>query len=329
MTQGRKKAPRHNDSDAKPEAFDLLLKRGLHKIYDDVANEPVPDELLKLIEEDRQEVKHGRPAWWSRLGHTRGRMIGLAVIASPFRSRRWRRQLGGRITRPYARTAQERAILLDGQQLAGYRAALSAGLEGTVHASLSRTIVRRAMRQRQWPMPYGRYRAPSLPHLRSERARSSAKIGPQVTLPPRPYPWVDQVRGARADCDRQIWVRTAAPPSQSAAPAMARSWSPCCPPAVAGPHRDPVGSNSATGDAVWLLNEDGAMTRLSRRSGRCAAGVEHDGRRSWRPRTDRRAGPVGTRGAALRLRHDGPAQAVGDWSLPPRPAASTSGPSVN
>ena len=37
----------------KPEAFDLWLKRGLHKIYDDVANEPIPDELLKLIEEDR------------------------------------------------------------------------------------------------------------------------------------------------------------------------------------------------------------------------------------------------------------------------------------
>jgi hypothetical protein len=34
-------------------AFDVWLKRGLHKIYDDVANEPIPDELLKLIEEDR------------------------------------------------------------------------------------------------------------------------------------------------------------------------------------------------------------------------------------------------------------------------------------
>jgi len=34
-------------------AFDVWLKRGLHKIYDDVANEPIPEELLKLIEEDR------------------------------------------------------------------------------------------------------------------------------------------------------------------------------------------------------------------------------------------------------------------------------------
>ena len=34
-------------------AFDLWLQKGLHELYDKVANEPVPDELLKLIEEDR------------------------------------------------------------------------------------------------------------------------------------------------------------------------------------------------------------------------------------------------------------------------------------
>jgi hypothetical protein len=34
-------------------AFDIWLKRGLQKIYGEVANEPVPEELLKLIEEDR------------------------------------------------------------------------------------------------------------------------------------------------------------------------------------------------------------------------------------------------------------------------------------
>ena len=38
---------------AKTEAFDLWLKRGLHKIYDDVTNEPIPDDLRKLIEDDR------------------------------------------------------------------------------------------------------------------------------------------------------------------------------------------------------------------------------------------------------------------------------------
>ena len=40
---------------AKPEPFDLWLKRGLHQIYDDVANEPIPDDLRKLIEDDRKK----------------------------------------------------------------------------------------------------------------------------------------------------------------------------------------------------------------------------------------------------------------------------------
>jgi hypothetical protein len=35
-------------------AFDVWLNRGLHQLFDDVANEPIPDELLKLIEEDRE-----------------------------------------------------------------------------------------------------------------------------------------------------------------------------------------------------------------------------------------------------------------------------------
>jgi hypothetical protein len=35
-------------------AFDLWLQKGLHEIYDQVAREPIPDELLKLIEEDRK-----------------------------------------------------------------------------------------------------------------------------------------------------------------------------------------------------------------------------------------------------------------------------------
>ncbi len=34
-------------------AFDLWLQRGLHKMFDDVASEPIPPDLLKLIEDDR------------------------------------------------------------------------------------------------------------------------------------------------------------------------------------------------------------------------------------------------------------------------------------
>ena len=36
-------------------AFDLWLKRGLHQIYDDVAREPIPEDLLRLIQEDRKK----------------------------------------------------------------------------------------------------------------------------------------------------------------------------------------------------------------------------------------------------------------------------------
>jgi hypothetical protein len=36
-------------------AFDLWLQKGLHEIYDKVASEPIPEELLKLIEEDRKK----------------------------------------------------------------------------------------------------------------------------------------------------------------------------------------------------------------------------------------------------------------------------------
>jgi hypothetical protein len=35
-------------------AFDIWLHKGLHEIYDKVAREPIPEELLKLIEEDRK-----------------------------------------------------------------------------------------------------------------------------------------------------------------------------------------------------------------------------------------------------------------------------------
>lgn len=34
-------------------AFDLWLQQKLHQFYDSVAEEPLPPELLRLIEEDR------------------------------------------------------------------------------------------------------------------------------------------------------------------------------------------------------------------------------------------------------------------------------------
>lgn len=36
-------------------AFDVWLNRGLHQLFDDVAKEPIPDELLKLILDDKNK----------------------------------------------------------------------------------------------------------------------------------------------------------------------------------------------------------------------------------------------------------------------------------
>lgn len=54
----RKPATTANSTAAKKpgdNAFDTWLKEGLHKIFDDVAREPIPQDLLKLIEEHRDK----------------------------------------------------------------------------------------------------------------------------------------------------------------------------------------------------------------------------------------------------------------------------------
>ena len=36
-------------------AFDLWLNRGLHELFDDVMKEPVPQELLKIVQDDKKK----------------------------------------------------------------------------------------------------------------------------------------------------------------------------------------------------------------------------------------------------------------------------------
>ena len=55
MKQPRNPKDADKRGGTRPEAFDLWLKRGLDQIYGDVANEPIPDELLRLIEEDSKK----------------------------------------------------------------------------------------------------------------------------------------------------------------------------------------------------------------------------------------------------------------------------------
>jgi hypothetical protein len=56
MKPPRAKKTSAEKAPAKPSAaFDVWLQRGLHQMFDDVANEPIPEELLKIIENDRQK----------------------------------------------------------------------------------------------------------------------------------------------------------------------------------------------------------------------------------------------------------------------------------
>jgi hypothetical protein len=51
-------APPHKvrEADDLPDAaFDLWLQRSLHQLFDKVAKEPIPEQLLRLIEESRDK----------------------------------------------------------------------------------------------------------------------------------------------------------------------------------------------------------------------------------------------------------------------------------
>lgn len=49
------KAGAEQEGEAVDNAFDLWLRRGLHQLYDTVAKEPIPEALLRMIEEDRED----------------------------------------------------------------------------------------------------------------------------------------------------------------------------------------------------------------------------------------------------------------------------------
>ena len=55
-------SPEPDDSsmERKPDPFELWLRRGLHQAFDAIAGEPVPEDLLRLIEEDRAERERMR-----------------------------------------------------------------------------------------------------------------------------------------------------------------------------------------------------------------------------------------------------------------------------
>jgi len=62
--QGKRKAEgsrqaEMEEGDGVDRAFDVWLQRGLHRLYDTVAKEALPPELLRLIAEDRSARRSG------------------------------------------------------------------------------------------------------------------------------------------------------------------------------------------------------------------------------------------------------------------------------
>ena len=56
MKQPRsKKLTKPDQANPKPKPFDLWLERGLHEMFDTIASEPIPEDLLKLIEDDKSK----------------------------------------------------------------------------------------------------------------------------------------------------------------------------------------------------------------------------------------------------------------------------------
>lgn len=54
MIQRKKPPPVPKKASTDP-AFDIWLNRGLHQMFDQVASEPVPEELLRLIQGDEEK----------------------------------------------------------------------------------------------------------------------------------------------------------------------------------------------------------------------------------------------------------------------------------
>lgn len=61
MADRKDKPPDPNPPRRGRSPFDEWLRRGLHELYDQVANEPIPPEILKLIEDDKatEDDKNG------------------------------------------------------------------------------------------------------------------------------------------------------------------------------------------------------------------------------------------------------------------------------
>ena len=176
-------------------------------------------------------------------------MIGLAIIAAiPITA--MAATIGWQDYQAVSHTAQDRATLLDGQQLAGYRTAIST-LQAAVRASLPRVSGGRCDPSVADDIGLP---TPSIVTLDSA-ATVVCRAGPPVEVPPRPFPWLEQARGG----EPTAIVRYG--PNGSAAMAVAALGGDVVvvvlPPAWLD--RRMVSDRLDAGDAVWLLDEAGGV----------------------------------------------------------------------
>jgi hypothetical protein len=57
LKDGARESARDKTKSATERPFDLWLQKQLHAMYDEIANEPLPEDLLKLIERDAEGGK--------------------------------------------------------------------------------------------------------------------------------------------------------------------------------------------------------------------------------------------------------------------------------
>jgi len=55
-------APRADPKSTFERPFDMWLHKQLHAMYDEIAAEPLPDDLLNLIERDQKQEKPAEPS---------------------------------------------------------------------------------------------------------------------------------------------------------------------------------------------------------------------------------------------------------------------------
>ncbi len=179
----------------------------------------------------------------------RGRLIGLAAIAAiPIGVMAV--TIGWQDYQAVARTAQERATLLDGQELSNYHAAFSS-LTSSLRAFLPRISAGGCD-----PAVAADMSVPRLSILTLDfDGKVVCQIGPALPLPPRPYPWFEQVRGGapeaitRFDAAGNAAVGIRALGSEVAVAVLPSAWL----------NRRALSDRLDDGDAVWLLDEGGAV----------------------------------------------------------------------